>query len=99
MSLTETNVAGSQAAFGAAMRKVAFASAIGTIVEWYDFFIYATASALVFNKLFFPNFDPLIGSLVALTTYAAGFFARPVGGLVFGYVGFFNDTATTEIYT
>ena len=85
MSTTETSVAG--AVSGAAMRKVAFASAIGTIVEWYDFFIYATASALVFNKLFFPNFDPLIGSLVALTTYAAGFFARPVGGLVFGYVG------------
>jgi MHS family shikimate/dehydroshikimate transporter-like MFS transporter len=41
--------------------KVAFASAIGTIVEWYDFFIYATASGLVFNKLFFPSFDPLVG--------------------------------------
>ena len=85
MGVSETSVAG--AVSGGAMRKVAFASAIGTIVEWYDFFIYATASALVFNKLFFPNFDPLIGSLVALTTYAAGFFARPVGGLVFGYVG------------
>ena len=67
--------------------RVAFASAIGTIVEWYDFFIYATASALVFNKLFFPSFDPLVGSLVALGTYAAGFFARPVGGLIFGYIG------------
>lgn len=67
--------------------RVAFASAIGTIVEWYDFFIYATASALVFNKLFFPSFDPLVGSLVALGTYAAGFFFRPVGGLLFGYVG------------
>jgi MHS family shikimate/dehydroshikimate transporter-like MFS transporter len=82
MSITAEKLAS-----GHAMRKVAFASAIGTIVEWYDFFIYATASALVFNKLFFPNFDPLVGSLVALTTYAAGFFARPVGGLVFGYVG------------
>jgi MHS family shikimate/dehydroshikimate transporter-like MFS transporter len=70
-----------------ALLKVAFASAIGTIVEWYDFFIYATASALVFNKLFFPNFDPLVGSLVALATYGAGFFARPIGGLLFGYVG------------
>jgi MFS family permease len=67
--------------------RVAFASAIGTIVEWYDFFIYATASALVFNKLFFPSFDPLVGSLVALATYGAGFFARPIGGLLFGYVG------------
>lgn len=69
------------------LMRVAFASAIGTIVEWYDFFIYATASALVFNKLFFPSFDPLVGSLVALGTYAAGFFFRPVGGLLFGYIG------------
>ncbi len=69
------------------MRKVAIASCIGTTVEWYDFFIYATASALVFNKLFFPSFDPLVGSLAALATYAAGFFVRPVGGLLFGYLG------------
>ncbi|MBV9653956.1 MAG: MHS family MFS transporter [Acetobacteraceae bacterium] len=69
------------------LRRVAFASCIGTTVEWYDFFIYATASALVFNKLFFPSFDPLIGSLVALGTYAAGFIARPIGGLVFGIIG------------
>jgi MHS family shikimate/dehydroshikimate transporter-like MFS transporter len=71
----------------AMLRRVAVASCIGTTVEWYDFFIYATASALVFNKLFFPSFDPLIGSLVALGTYAAGFIARPVGGLVFGVIG------------
>jgi MFS family permease len=69
------------------MRRVAIASCIGTTVEWYDFFIYATASALVFNKLFFPSFDPLVGSLVALATYAAGFIARPIGGLLFGYIG------------
>jgi MFS family permease len=71
----------------AMMRRIAIASCIGTTVEWYDFFIYATASALVFNKLFFPTADPLVGSLVALGTYAAGFFARPVGGLLFGYIG------------
>ena len=71
----------------AMLRRVAFASCIGSTVEWYDFFIYATASALVFNKLFFPSFDPLVGSLVALGTYAAGFFARPIGGLLFGYIG------------
>ena len=71
----------------AMLRRVAVASCIGTTVEWYDFFIYATASALVFNKLFFPSFDPLIGSLVALATYAAGFIARPIGGLVFGVIG------------
>src|SRR5215472_15415374 len=55
------------------LRKVAIASCIGSTVEWYDFFIYATASALVFNKLFFPQLSPLIGSLVPLGTYAAGF--------------------------
>ncbi|WP_230983154.1 MFS transporter [Inquilinus limosus] len=71
----------------AMMRRIAIASCIGTTVEWYDFFIYATASALVFNKLFFPTSDPLVGSLVALGTYAAGFFARPVGGLLFGAIG------------
>lgn len=71
----------------AMIRRVALASTIGTTVEWYDFFIYATASSLVFNKLFFPNLPPLIGTLVALATYAAGFLARPLGGLLFGYIG------------
>lgn len=69
------------------LRKVVVASTIGTTVEWYDFFIYATASSLVFNKLFFPNLPPLIGTLVSLGTYAAGFVARPIGGLIFGHIG------------
>lgn len=69
------------------LTKVVIASTIGTTVEWYDFFIYATASSLVFNKLFFPSLSPLIGTLVSLGTYAAGFVARPVGGLIFGYLG------------
>lgn len=69
------------------LHKVAFASSIGSMVEWYDFFIYATAAALVFNKLFFPGLSPLVGSLVALGTYATGFLARPIGGLVFGIIG------------
>ena len=69
------------------INKVVMSSAIGTLVEWYDFFIFATASALVLNKIFFPNFDPLVGTLVVLTTYAAGFIARPIGGIVFGYLG------------
>jgi len=71
----------------AMMRRIAIASCIGTTVEWYDFFIYATASALVFNKLFFTDIDPLAGSLAALGTYAAGFFTRPLGGLLFGAIG------------
>jgi len=60
---------------------------IGTAIEWYDFFLYGTAAALVFNKLFFPNADPLIGTLSAFATFAVGFAARPVGGIVFGHFG------------
>jgi MFS transporter, MHS family, shikimate and dehydroshikimate transport protein len=69
------------------LRRVAAASCIGTAVEWYDFFIYGTAAALVFNKLFFPAFEPLVGTLIALSTYAVGFIARPLGGIVFGHIG------------
>lgn len=69
------------------MRSVVFASTIGTIIEWYDFLIYATAAALVFNKLFFPATDPTVGTLAALGSYAVGFFARPLGGALFGHFG------------
>jgi hypothetical protein len=61
---------------------VAVASMIGTTIEWYDFFLYSTAAALIFNKLFFPNYDPLVGTLASLATYSVGFFARPFGGVV-----------------
>jgi len=66
---------------------VVMASLIGTTIEWYDFFLYGSAAALVFNKLFFPKFDPLTGTLLAFATYALGFVARPVGGIVFGHFG------------
>ena len=69
------------------IRKVALASFIGTTIEWYDFFLYGTASALIFNKLFFPNYDPLTGTLAAFGTYAVGFVARPIGGIVCGHYG------------
>ncbi len=69
------------------MRAIVVASVIGTTVEWYDFLIYGTAAALVFNKLFFPGFDPLMGTLAAFATYAVGFVARPFGGAVFGHFG------------
>jgi metabolite-proton symporter len=69
------------------VRKVIVASLIGTSLEWYDFFIYGTAAALVFNQLFFPTFEPLVGTLLAFTTYAVGFLARPLGGLIFGHYG------------
>ena len=67
--------------------KVAFASLIGTSIEWYDFFLYGTAAALVFNRLFFPKFDPLVGTLLAFTTYTIGFVARPIAGVIFGHFG------------
>jgi metabolite-proton symporter len=60
---------------------------VGTTIEWYDFFLYGTAAALVFNRLFFPTFDPLMGTLAAFGTYTVGFVARPVGGIVIGHFG------------
>ena len=69
------------------IRRVVLASFIGTTIEWYDYFIYGTAAALVFNKLFFPTLDPFTGTIAAFGTFAVGFFARPIGGLVFGHYG------------
>jgi MHS family shikimate/dehydroshikimate transporter-like MFS transporter len=66
---------------------VATASLIGTTIEWYDFFLYGTAAALVFNRLYFPTFDPLAGTLAAFGTYTVGFLARPIGGIVIGHYG------------
>ncbi|RAP65819.1 transporter [Achromobacter sp. HZ01] len=63
------------------------ASMMGTTIEWYDFFLYGTAAALIFNKIFFPAFDPLTGTLAAFATYSVGFFARPLGGVIFGHYG------------
>ncbi len=67
--------------------RVVLASLVGTSLEWYDFFLYGSAAALVFGKLFFPTFAPLTGTLLAFTTYAVGFLARPLGGIVFGHFG------------
>lgn len=67
--------------------KVALASLIGTSIEWYDFYIYGTAVALIVGDLFFPGFSPLAGTLAALSTFTVGFIARPVGGAVFGHYG------------
>jgi metabolite-proton symporter len=71
----------------ASIRKVAIASFVGTTIEWYDFFLYGTASALIFGRLFFPNYDPLTGTLASFGTYAVGFIARPIGGIVCGHFG------------
>ncbi|MER5748610.1 MFS transporter [Streptomyces sp. NPDC002088] len=70
-----------------AVRRAAIASLVGSALEWYDFFLYGTAAALVFNTLFFPTFDPLVGTIAAFGTNAAGFLARPLGGVVFGHFG------------
>jgi MFS family permease len=70
-----------------ALRKLMAAGLVGSSLEWYDFFIYATAAALVFPKLFFPDASPLIGLLLSFSTFWAGFIARPIGGVVFGHFG------------
>jgi metabolite-proton symporter len=71
----------------ASLKRIVAASLIGTTIEWYDFFLYGSAAALVFNKLFFPDSDPLVGTLLSFLTYAVGFAARPLGALVFGHYG------------
>jgi MHS family shikimate/dehydroshikimate transporter-like MFS transporter len=67
--------------------KIVAASAFGTIVEWYDFFIYGTAAALVFGRLFFPTSNATVSTLAALSVYAVGYVARPLGGILFGHYG------------
>ena len=84
---TTAAAAAPPAASPATLRKVIVGSLIGTTIEWYDFFLYGTAAALVFNKLFFPKSDPLTGTMLAFATYALGFVARPLGGIVFGHFG------------
>ena len=69
------------------LRRAVIASTIGTTIEWYDFFLYGTAAGLVFGKLYFPNSDPLAGTLSAFAIYAIGFVARPVGAAIFGHYG------------
>ncbi|QDI72537.1 MFS transporter [Streptomyces calvus] len=69
------------------LKRIVAASLIGTTIEWYDFFLYGSAAALVFNELFFPESDPLVGTLLSFLTYAVGFAARPLGALVFGHYG------------
>src|SRR5580698_3629425 len=67
--------------------RAAAASLAGTTIEWYDFFVYGTAAALVFGDLFFPKADPTTALLASFATFAVGFIARPFGGLLFGHFG------------
>lgn len=71
----------------AGLRSTILASTIGTVVEWYDFILYATAAALIFNKVFFPQFDPVAGTIASFATYSIGFLVRPIGGIIFGWMG------------
>jgi MFS family permease len=77
----------SEARHGAELRKAVIAATVGTTIEWYDFFIYGTAAGLVFGKLYFPNTDPLSGTLLAFGTYFIGFVGRPIGAAIFGHYG------------
>ncbi|MFT4066516.1 MFS transporter [Paraburkholderia sp.] len=70
-----------------AMMKVAAASYIGTLIEYFDFFLFGTAAALIFNKLFFPNLNPLVGTLASFGAFGAAFVSRPLGGIIFGHFG------------
>jgi MHS family shikimate/dehydroshikimate transporter-like MFS transporter len=71
----------------AGARTLLVSSSIGSLIEWYDFFVFASAAALVFDRVFFPAVDPRSGVLLALMTYAVGFATRPLGGVVFGILG------------
>ncbi len=87
MATPDTNTPGGDTPPRTSMRKVVLASFVGTTIEWYDFFLYGTAAALVFNQLFFPAIDDSAGLLASFATFAVGFAARPIGGLLFGHFG------------
>jgi len=92
-------IGGENAGQRTSLWQVIGASAIGTIMEWYDFFLYAAAAALVFPALFFPESEPLTGTLLAFGTYALGFFVRPVDGIIFGNLGDKTGRKTILIIT
>src|ERR1700738_3502282 len=67
--------------------RVILAASVGSALEWYDFFLYGTAAALVFGDLFFPKSDPVVGTMLAFLTFGVGFVVRPIGGILFGTRG------------
>jgi metabolite-proton symporter len=87
MATTPVGGALSDAEHSAQLRKAVIAATVGTTIEWYDFFIYGTAAGLIFPKLFFPNSDPLTGTLASFGTYFIGFIGRPIGAAIFGHYG------------
>src|SRR6476619_840042 len=87
MAVTAAHGELSDAQHSAELRKAVIAATVGTTIEWYDFFIYGTAAGLIFGKLYFPNEDPLTGTLAAFGTYFIGFVGRPIGAAIFGHYG------------
>jgi MFS family permease len=87
MAMTATYGTLSASEHSSQLRKAVIAATIGTAIEWYDFFIYGTAAGLIFGKLYFPNEDPLTGTLAAFGTYFIGFVGRPIGAAIFGHYG------------
>jgi len=88
-----------EAGNGSELRRAIIASLAGNMLEWYDFFLFGTAAALVFNKLFFPAADPTASLLAAFSVYAVGFAARPIGGLIFGHVGDRHGRKVSLVWT
>ena len=84
---TARNIGGEDLGQITSIRQVGVAAFIGAMIEWYDFFLYGLAAAVVFNQLFFPSETPLAGTLTAFATFGVGFFFRPVGGMIFGHYG------------
>lgn len=88
MPMTPTNASVSAAAAGQAnLGKAVTAATVGTVIEWYDYALYGAASGVIINKLFFPNLSPTTGVLAAFATFAVGYFARPIGGIVISHIG------------
>jgi MFS transporter, MHS family, shikimate and dehydroshikimate transport protein len=84
---TARNIGGEDLGQVTSIRQVGVAAFMGAMIEWYDFFLYGLAAAVVFNQLFFPSEVPLAGTLVAFATFGVGFFFRPVRGIIFGHYG------------
>ncbi|AWK84934.1 MFS transporter [Azospirillum thermophilum] len=82
-----------------ALRKVVAGSFAGALLEWYDFFAFGTASGLVFGRLFFPDADPMVATIAAFAFFGVGFWARPLGGIVFGHFGDRVGRKVTLIWT
>jgi len=93
------HVASAPGLTGKAMRKVVIGSFAGALLEWYDFFIFGTAAGLIFAPLFFPQSDPLVGTIASFATFGVGFLARPLGGIVFGHYGDLLGRKVTLIWT